>query len=150
MAGLAALAAWVPRGPCGPWLCLLVALALDVVRGQREGRGWAGPGVARARPGPVRRDAASGELRVPGLSSERVAPQLALRTGGLTTAPPPNGSSLQSSSSVASLTSRTWQLFLIQDQPVPGSHRQPTHLPRAPPPARAFNPATPGSGAPAP
>ncbi|XP_004770439.2 transmembrane protein 132A isoform X1 [Mustela putorius furo] len=32
MAGLAALAAWVPRGPCGPWLCLLVALALDVVR----------------------------------------------------------------------------------------------------------------------
>uniref|UniRef100_A0A480YUV2 Transmembrane protein 132A isoform b n=2 Tax=Sus scrofa TaxID=9823 RepID=A0A480YUV2_PIG len=29
MAGRAAAA---PRGPCGPWLCLLVALALDVVR----------------------------------------------------------------------------------------------------------------------
>uniref|UniRef100_A0A8C9A906 Transmembrane protein 132A n=1 Tax=Prolemur simus TaxID=1328070 RepID=A0A8C9A906_PROSS len=29
MAGRAAVA---PRGPCGPWLCLLVALALDVVR----------------------------------------------------------------------------------------------------------------------
>ncbi|XP_072826149.1 transmembrane protein 132A isoform X4 [Vicugna pacos] len=29
MAGHAAAA---PRGPCGPWLCLLVALALDVVR----------------------------------------------------------------------------------------------------------------------
>lgn len=86
---MAGLAAWVPRGPCGPWLCLLVALALDVVRGQREGRGWAGPGVARARAGPVRRDAASRELRVPGLSSERVAPQLALGTGGLTTPPAP-------------------------------------------------------------
>ncbi|XP_032270215.1 transmembrane protein 132A isoform X1 [Phoca vitulina] len=30
--GMAGLAAAVPRGPCGPWLCLLVALALDVVR----------------------------------------------------------------------------------------------------------------------
>ncbi|XP_045749535.1 transmembrane protein 132A isoform X3 [Mirounga angustirostris] len=30
--GMAGRAAAVPRGPCGPWLCLLVALALDVVR----------------------------------------------------------------------------------------------------------------------
>ncbi|VCX12646.1 unnamed protein product [Gulo gulo] len=31
-AGMAGRAAAVPRGPCGPWLCLLVALALDIVR----------------------------------------------------------------------------------------------------------------------
>ena len=37
-----------PRGPYGAWFCLLVALALEVVRGQREGRGGEG------RPGPVR------------------------------------------------------------------------------------------------
>ncbi|XP_030895062.1 transmembrane protein 132A isoform X2 [Leptonychotes weddellii] len=30
--GMAGRAAAVSRGPCGPWLCLLVALALDVVR----------------------------------------------------------------------------------------------------------------------
>lgn len=33
-----------PRGPYGAWLCLLVALALEVVRGQREGRGGEGRG----------------------------------------------------------------------------------------------------------
>ncbi|XP_045872244.1 transmembrane protein 132A [Meles meles] len=31
-AGMAGRAAAGPRGPCGPWLCLLVALALDVAR----------------------------------------------------------------------------------------------------------------------
>ncbi|XP_036115204.1 transmembrane protein 132A [Molossus molossus] len=31
-AGMEGRAAAAPRGPCGPWLCLLVALALDVVR----------------------------------------------------------------------------------------------------------------------
>lgn len=40
-----------PRGPYGAWLCLLVALALEVVRGQREGKGGEGrPGPARPRP----------------------------------------------------------------------------------------------------
>lgn len=38
MAGRTAAA---PRGPCGPWLCLLVAFALDIVKGQREGQGGA-------------------------------------------------------------------------------------------------------------
>lgn len=33
-----------PRGPYGAWLCLLVALALEVVRGQREGKGGEGRG----------------------------------------------------------------------------------------------------------
>lgn len=35
-------AAAAPRGPYGAWLCLLVALALEVVRGQWEGRGGDG------------------------------------------------------------------------------------------------------------
>lgn len=40
-----------PRGPYDAWFCLLVALALEVVRGQREGRGGEGrPGPARLRP----------------------------------------------------------------------------------------------------
>lgn len=37
-------AAAAPRGPYGAWLCLLVALALEVLRGQREGRGGEGRG----------------------------------------------------------------------------------------------------------
>lgn len=44
-------AAAAPRGPYGAWLCLLVALALEVVRGQREGREGEGrPGPAGLRP----------------------------------------------------------------------------------------------------
>lgn len=38
-ASMAGCAAAAPRGPYGAWLCLLVALALEVVRGQWEGRG---------------------------------------------------------------------------------------------------------------
>ncbi|XP_039109450.1 transmembrane protein 132A [Hyaena hyaena] len=37
-AGMAGRAAAAPRGPCGPWHCLLVALALDVVRVDGEQR----------------------------------------------------------------------------------------------------------------
>lgn len=54
MAGRVAAA---PRGPCGPWLCLLVALVRDVVRGQREGRGGAGRGAAGPEQRPSARDA---------------------------------------------------------------------------------------------
>lgn len=57
-----------PRGPCGPWLCLLVALALDAGRGQREGRGG--------------RDGARGWLGPrPGWDPRRARPRRALRAG---------------------------------------------------------------------
>lgn len=64
MAGREAAA---PRGPCGPWLCLLVALALDVLRGQREGKGEARGGWAQAKAG---REGCPGvgKLRVPELN----------------------------------------------------------------------------------
>lgn len=79
MAGRAAAA---PRGPCGPWLCLLVALALDVVRGQREGRGGAGRGAAGPRLRPGARD--TGEPGACEFSDETqsgVSPHRALRVG---------------------------------------------------------------------
>lgn len=59
-------AAAAPRGPRAPALCLLAALALRFVRGQRRGWGAAGPGRARAPGMPGRREPA-----VPGLSPGR-------------------------------------------------------------------------------
>lgn len=48
------------RGPYGPWLCLLVAFALDIVRGQREGQGGARGSRAQT-------EAGDGDAREPGV-----------------------------------------------------------------------------------
>ena len=76
-------AAAVPRAPCGPWLCLLVALALDVVRGQREG--WGRAGDRRLGPGQSRAQAIPGSREPAGARTQpqRARPQRALRAGAI-------------------------------------------------------------------
>lgn len=85
MAGRAAAA---PRGPCGPWLCLLVAFALDIVRGQREGRGGARGSRAQTEAGDEGCSGA-GSLRVLERNPEPGRPA-ACPEGGEVFPPPPH------------------------------------------------------------
>lgn len=131
MAGRTAAA---PRGPRGPWLCLLVAFALDIVRGQREGQGGARGSRAQTEAGDEGCSGA-GSLRVLGRSPEP-GRSAACPEGGEVSPP---GSGPQPRASVASLTCITWQ-FLPGPGPArsPGSCASSSHPRRVPAPSASF------------